>query len=42
MTWQELEEKIYRIIANGDEMLSDQDKIDLIMKAFGIFENGGE
>ena len=42
MTWQELEEKIYNIIASGDELLSEQDKTDLIMKAFGIFENGEE
>ena len=41
MTWQELEETIYNIIASGDELLSNQDKTDLIMKEINKFENGG-
>jgi len=42
MTWKELEQKIYDIIANGDELLTDQDKVDLIMKEIEKFENGKE
>ena len=42
MKWRELENRIYDIIASGDELLNDQDKTDLIMKEINKFENGGE
>jgi len=42
MTWKELEQKVYDIIANGDNLLSDEDKTKLIMKEVEKFENGKE
>jgi len=42
MTWKELEQKVYDIIATGDNLLSDQDKVDLILKEVEKFENGKE
>ena len=41
MTWKELEQKVYDIIANGDTLLSDEDKTELILREFERFENGG-